>query len=417
MTSINQTEDGPRAIASVVAVWAMACFCAACSQTPAPRVPSRSFVEEPLGLAAWAVREPRAPQAAGAAEPSSEPSTPESDVRAPVAGPGEVPVFRNGEQVGVIARGEAEASGLFVLDVGSEWVPALFRSSPDSRHDYERTFAALANARFEEGPEGRRARQERYLEPHGIPPSPALLARRFAALSNKPCITALALQPLTDFEGAAWDEGADPPAVPEAVVAALQTRLVCEQHLRSQPSGVLDEDTRSALAEFERRNRIYARGSLKGETLEALRADPLELERRALLRVLSERMVLDLGVIEDSSAFGALPAGGRNHVEDAPDVVRRIQQRVLDAFGLQTPAGAQRFYRQLQSVLATPHYAIAIDSVELPAYYTDDMDLWVEIDRGDLYYEFPFDGAGKPLGLQIERGPTMTLFAREGTRV
>jgi len=34
------------------------------------------------------------------------------------------------------------------------------------------------------------------------------------------------------------------------------------------------------------------------------------------------------------------------------------------------------------------------------------MDFWVEIDRGDFYYEFPFDEAGQPLELPIERGPT-----------
>jgi len=112
-----------------------------------------------------------------------------------------------------------------------------------------------------------------------------------------------------------------------------------------------------------------------------------------------------------------VPARNRGDVEEAPDVVRRIQQRVIEAFGLQTVTGVQQFYQRLGETLATAHYGIAIDSVELPEYYAKDMDLWVEIDRGDLYYEFPFDDAGKPLGFRIERGPTMTLFARDGEHV
>jgi hypothetical protein len=365
--------------------------------------------DEPLRPAVWAEQEapraPAAPVAEAAPEPPIEP--------APVAAEGEVLVYRGGEPIGLITRAEAETSGLFVLDVGSDWVPALFRSSPGLPHRYEHVFAELSNGRFDDSPEGRRAAQEGYLEPHGIPPSLALLAHRFAALAQRPCSRQLALAPLRAFEGTAWDEG-EPPSVPVAVVAALQERLLCETHLRSAPSGELDAPTRRALEEFERRNRIYARGSLQGETLEALRAQPLELERRALLRVLTERTLLDLGVIEDGSAVYTSPVRDASPVEDAPHVVRRIEQRLLEAFGLQTVAGARRFYRRMEDVLASPHYGVAIDPVELPDYYADDMDLWVEIDRGDLYYEFPFDEDGKPLGFQIERGPTMTLFAQDG---
>jgi hypothetical protein len=401
-----------------VAVWLMVCCCGACGQTPAPRAPSGAMSEEP----SWQEMqwpEPEAPRVLTETtpEPTPEPTPPEAIERAPVAGPGEVLVFRHGEPSGLIATSEAAAAGLVVLDVGSAWVPALFRSTPDLPHGYEQVFAELANARFDEGPEGRRAARERYLEPHGIPPSLALLERYFAALADKPCSNQLALRSLREFGGIAWDEGAPPPSVPDAVVTALQTRLVCEGHLRVAPSGVLDEDTRSALEEFERRNRIYARGSLKGETFEALRAEPLELERRTLVRVLTERMVLDLGVIEDGSAFDATPARESSPVENAPDVVGRIRERIVDAFGLQTVAGVQQFYRRLHDVLGTAHAEIAIDSIELPAYYADRMELWVEIDRGDLYYEFPFDEDGKPLGFRIERGPTLTLFARDEQRV
>jgi hypothetical protein len=156
---------------------------------------------------------------------------------------------------------------------------------------------------------------------------------------------------------------------------------------------------------------------LQGETLEALRAEPLEIERRALIRVLTERALLDLGVIEDGSAFGAVPSRGASGLESVPALILRIQLRIVEAFGLQTVTGTERFYGRLAGAAAAPHYHVAINALQVPSYYGDDMDLWVEIDRGDLYYEFPFDETGKPLDLPIERGPTMTLFTKEGELV
>jgi hypothetical protein len=415
-TSFALSRSASIALASVAIV---AACCAACGHKPAARTPSDAVPEQPARPAMWVELEPpqppfasAEPTAPAAAQPRAKP-----DVEpVPVTAPDEVLVFRGGE-LEVIPLSEAAGAGLFVLDVGSEWVPSLFRSSTNLPHDYQQTFVELANGRFPDNPEGRRAAYDRYLEPHGIPPSPALLERRFAVLAGRPCSSSLALQPLRQFEGVVWEEGKPAPSVPDAVIAALQTRLVCEGHLRVKPSGVLDEPTRSALEEFERRNRIYARGSLKGESLEALRAEPLELERRALLRVLSERMILDLGVIEDGSAIGAVHSRHDNDVEDVPDVVRRIERRILEAFALHSVEGVERFYGRLSAVLAAPHQWIAIDSVELPAYYSGDMDMWVEIDRGDFYYEFPFDEDGQPLPFRIERGPTMTLFANDGPSV
>jgi hypothetical protein len=406
-----------RAVAWLIVALLIAGWCLACGQTPPPRAPSANepAVKSPAPRStARTAREPAAP----IAEPA-EPALAEAQAEVepvPLTGPDQVLVFRGGE-VEVIPLSEAAGAGLFVLDLGSEWVPSLFRSSINLPHDYERPFIELANGRFPDTTEGRRAAYERYLEPHGIPPSPALLARRFGTLAAKPCSTTLALKPLEELAPVAWDDAKSPPAVPAAAIEALQARLLCEGHLRVKPSGELDDKTRRALEEFERRNRIYAHHNLKGESLEALRAEPLELERRTLLRVLSERMVLDLGVIEDGSAIGAVHSRHRNDVEDAPDVVRRIERRVLEAFALQTVEGVARFYRKLAAVLDAPHYWVAIDSVELPSYYRGDMDMWVEVDRGDFFYEFPFDENGKPLGYRIERGPTLTLFAQDGEQV
>jgi Putative peptidoglycan binding domain len=389
-----------------VAVYLVLSSCSGMAPRAAPPQPTRLLVAKPLEPAPRTMQaQPPAERLARSEPPAFEPALPATEHVTPVPGPAEVLIFQAGTPAGVIARSDAAGAGLQLLDLGEAWVPRLLRSTPGLPNDYASVFAALANGEYPEGPEGRLAAQERYLEPHGIPPTPALLERRFVRLAEQPCSTRLDLQPLQTFEGVEWTDGAGAPSIPDAVVLALQARLACEGHLRVPPSGVPDEATRAALEEFERRNRIYARGELKGETLEALRAEPLELERRTLLRVLTERAVLDLAALEDGSA------------DPRRDVVRDIEAQIREALGLHTVEDLQRFYARLGPELQHPHLEIAVDAVALPDYYAADMDLWVEIDRGDLYYEFPFDEHGQPLGFEIERGPTLTLFARDGERV
>lgn len=397
-----------------------------CSNNPLPRTPanppdtgelrpqSLAHVPDevlPAGGSGPASEVVEAPEPEFEAEPEPIPIEP-----LPLAAADEVAVWRAGEQLEIVARDQAEADGLYVLDVGTDWTPELFRSTAELPNDYAPVFVALANGRFDQStPEGQRAAYERYMEPHGIPPSPLLLMRRFEQLSLKPCSsTGLSLESIRELQGTRWTDTTELRLSTQSAIDALQARLACEGHLRVDPSGQLDAETRAALEEFERRNRIYARGELRGPTLEALGRDPLELERATLVRVLTERMVLDLGVIEDSSACGALPEDDGEVVEDTPDMVQRLEQHVIEVFGLDSVGGLRRFYQRLKEGLSNPHYGIAIDAVELPEYHSGAMDLWVEIDRGDFYYDFPFHEDGTPRDFRIQKAPTLTLFARDG---
>jgi hypothetical protein len=335
---------------------------------------------------------------------------------APQAGPGEVAVWRGGRQVAIIRQADAAARGLLLVDVGRAWAPSLLRSVPNVPHAYESRFVALADGDFDDSPEGRRARRDRFLELYGIPPTPRLLEQRLGEVSRRTCHKRRNPPAWLAFEGVAWDEEGDEPEAPvdPAIVQAVQSRLRCDGHLRSTPSGSLDLKTRYALEEFERRHRIYARGSLQGETLGALRRTPLELERQALVRVLTERVVLDQGLIEDGSAFGARPGGmhAREPVAGSRNVVARLRAHIAQALGIETVEGTRELYRQLQGALERPHHYLALDPIELPSYYGADMDLFVEIDRGDVYYDFPYDENGDKRAQPKERKPVLTLYAR-----
>jgi hypothetical protein len=326
------------------------------------------------------------------------------DLEAPA---GVATLWRDGDALGPIDASDARRDGLFVVDLGDDWVPDLFRGT-----DYEPTFRALANETLEVGPEAARAKRDRYLEVYGIPPSLGVLRARFIETRRSRCRERLSLAPLRAFEGAPIDAETPTAAVSkheripafQRALAAAQERLICDGHLDLPITGRFDAATRAALGEFERRHRIYARARFDGPTLEALRTSPLELEREALVRVITERVVLTEALFEDGSA--------RPLDETASDLVGEAKRQVERAFGLETAEGAARFY--LKTGDLEGHHLVAFEGISRPDDYGDHMDLRVEIDRGDVWYERPFDDEGRPIRQPIEQGPTLTLFVRDG---
>lgn len=372
-----------------------------------------------------------------------------------------IAVWRGGQELEV-ADGERE--GLLVLDLGDDWVPVLFtggRSGPPNA--YEPVFRDLANERWPDDYHGDRARQDRYLELYGIPPSLLVLRERMESVAERPCRRTLDLDRLRRWGGADLEEDEDEPAevrlarslagpmesfrerlgadiegqvqswqltVPQRhlagiyaraeewtwVVAAMQARLACDGHLRAAPSGEFDPKTKAALAELERHHRIYARASLTGATLRALRTDPLELERLAVIRVLTERAKLTAGYIEDGST-GSLPDGSPRtyrtrdgRAEALRNLETELRDRIIEAFGLQTAESTRRWLAGLGDL--DGHRQVAIDGVEPPEYYGSDMDLRITIDRGDVWYDFPYDAQGNRIAQPIDRRPVLTLYAR-----
>lgn len=357
----------------------------------------------------------------------------------PAAHADDVTVWRDGEARDSISLAEVDESDLAVLDLGEAWVPPIFVP-----HDtFTPSFVALAQGRFEDVPDEplrRRAEQERFLESYGVPPTLGVLRERLRVLVERTCradLDALARFGGSDIDEddvAAWESEAVPRAeslvqtllvewdaygvarIPHpqlspyerawlgraeplgiwrAGLDAVRERLRCEGLVRGELVGTeLDQRTRNALAAFERRHRIYARGRLSGETLAALRVPPRELARRDVLRVLTERARLDWGVLADGSA--------------APDRLGDIRDGLERAFGLQTPESTLAW---LESLALDDHASIAV-AVPAPPSTPEDgaiLDLRVTIDRGDQ----SFDPPGSPMR-RIERRPTLTLHVRRG---
>ena len=389
-----------------------------------------------------------------------------------------VPLYEDGRTERQIDAATAREEGYVVVDLGEAWTPYLFTEQGSEAeapipNAYRETYLALARGEFPDDHHGARAREDRYLELFGIPPTLGLLRERFRHTRDLACVAELDLAPLRDFEGfityESRDEGRnfarqfrvlsnqvmeiarrqgvesataiDPAATGagrlsdrdarrlaeyqrlaprHAAIRAAQERLECEGYfdgLGEHVAGGLDWPTHEALAGFERRHRIYGWGYVGRETLEMLRRSPMEGEQEAVIRVVTERAMHALGVIEDGS-IDATYRGSDGQQHDVPNLEGQLRTQVIEALGLGTPEGTLAFLESLGELPANGSHLVAIRAPELPEYYSADMDLSVEIDRGDVWYEFPYDAQGVERGQPVERRPRSTIFTTyNGQRV
>ncbi len=382
-----------------------------------------------------------------------------------------VAYWREGESSAQVDAAKADQEGHLLLDLGEEWTPYILSeaSSLDEEpkpNQYRETYLALARGEFPDDRHGYRAEKDQYLELYGILPTLTLLRQRFAEVEALECADALDLETLRSFDGfLAYEKGYRPtrrvnrykrfkPQMAalvaraqvesldqitrelvaddeewerveeyrkiapeyEAIVAA-QARLECEGFFEGRGAytpGLFDWRTHEALAEFERRHRVYGWGFLGNDTLEVLRKTPAETEQEAVIRMLTERAMHAAEVIEDGSTSTKNDGEPRTYTDESgqprqiPNFEAELRERVMEAFGLQTPEST---YAWLQSLGEIPaHETVALRGVELPPYYSDSMDLQVEVDRGDVWFEFPYDEEGRKRSQPVARRPRLTIF-------
>jgi hypothetical protein len=204
-------------------------------------------------------------------------------------------------------------------------------------------------------------------------------------------------------------------------VRAAQARLSCEGLLGPRShfvSGQYDLPTHEALAAWERKQDVFGWGFLGGETLGLLQAPTRGLHLATWKRVLAERVADAAGIVEDGSINQARRhdpatyADEQGVVHPVPNLIDDHVRALLDAIGVATPEELVAFLRAHAGGFATLHVAFAAPA--LPPYYKPeeghDLDLSAEIDRGDVWYDFPFDRRGKPIVQRRDHYPHFTLF-------
>ena len=433
--------------------------------------PNTGILAFALLFAACGGEEAPAVEPAPETEATPEPSTPEPE---PIPEPElqqPVTLWDGGEAGREIEGVDARREGFVLLDLGEAWVPYLLtehdpRTGEHQRNTYRETYLALATEQFPEDHHGDRAENDKYLELYGILPNLSILRERLRQRMSLTCADELDYGPLESFEGFVAYRNNDRAQrdarrfaalerqiaglVEEAgvesaeqlddstlgnrdrgrlrvyreqvadveAIRAAQARLECSGFFEGKGNyvrGAMDWPTHEALAEFERRHRIYGWGFLGRDTLPMLQKSPAEGEREAVIRVLTERAMHAAGVIEDGSRSMVREgeprtyegADGERH--PIPNLEEELRERVIAAFGLETPESTLAFLDALE-LEAGAHHIVALEGPELPEYYSQAMELSVEIDRGDIWYEFPYDEEGRERAQPVQRRPRLTIF-------
>ena len=368
----------------------------------------------------------------------------------------------------------ARARGLTVVDLSDAWVPSVLDDHPGPRgttlvNPYHAIYTGLAADRTDGDGQQLGAGERNYLELYGIPPSLSVLRRRFLEDARRDCGAAFDPEKLLAIDevrtwgasteakelgkqtargarleaarvaaGAATLEAlaaADPRTAKDvrenarfvaerAAFGEIEKRLVCEGLLEParHKIGAYDTAMRTAMLSFQQKHAVMDQADIKRSTLEALARLPLENDMLSLRRVLTERAMHAAGFLEDGSVSDDDRPGGALGGPELSRRGRRAPRRsgfwrrpslaaVLQALGIATPEDAVAFFRR-HSRADFGWLKVAARLPAPPPYYGPAMELSAEIDRGDVWYDFPFDAKGQRLPQPRERFPTFTLFVK-----
>jgi hypothetical protein len=373
-----------------------------------------------------------------------------------------------GGQERVVDADVARERGLTIVDLSDDWAPALFAdgAGPSGAvlpNRYRTVFTGLANDRTDGDGQPLESGERNYLELYGVPPTLGVLRARFLADAARTCDPTFDVQKMLAVDeittwGATTEqkelakhrareqrlEAAREKAGVESLEALAETdkklarevkahrrmeleraafaevekRLVCEGTLdpAKHKPGTYDTAMRTAMLNFQLENALMDQADLKRPTLEALARPVLENDFAALRRVLTERAVHAGRFLEDGSSKTTYPGsdGARHPV---PDLATAATDAILARLDLATPEDALAFF-QRHAARDFRALRAAVRFPPLPEYHTAEMELSAEIDRGDVWYDFPYDAKGGRLPQPRQHYPTFTLFTKwRGERV
>jgi len=218
------------------------------------------------------------------------------------------------------------------------------------------------------------------------------------------------------------------------VITQAQIRFRCERLFTGGDGsgkfkpGIYDSPTTHALATFERKHDLMGWGHFKADNLAMLGLDPNDSVHGRLIRIIEERTMISAGVLEDGSAADWKNSGGKEWTwKDAEgqehalrDLATEYTQAVVAALDIDTPAKARERLATL-SDLSEKGFESLLIAVKLPpkpAYYAQNMQFNAVVDRGDVWYDFPYDDEGNKVSQRRRRRPKFTLYVEyEGQKI
>jgi hypothetical protein len=368
----------------------------------------------------------------------------------------------------------ARARGQTIVDLSDGWAPVIFQDATAADgallpNRYRAVFVGLANDATDGDGQPLSAGEKNYLELYGIPPSLSVLRQRFLDDAARSCdsvdTTKLLAVEAVETWGATTEKKqlgrhaaraarleearvkagvatveelatVDPKLAREvdalrrteaerAAFAELEKRLACEGLMNpaKHTAGSYDTAMRQAMLDFQQKNVLIAQADITRATLEAAARPLQENNFASLRRVLTERAAHAGGFIEDGSVNPPVRVGksrrdptyptASGKRAPIPDLVGKASDALLARLGILTAADAVAFF-QRHPAGDFRWLKVAVRFPPLPEYYSPHMDLSAEIDRGDVWYDFPYDDKGQRRPQPRTRYPSLTVFVNWG---
>ena len=390
----------------------------------------------------------------------------------PVAVPatGRVLLIENGQERWMEAQA-AISAGYTLVDLGDDWTPHIFAELHDEtgkplHNRYRRVFVGLANDQLDSDGEPLEPGDKNYLELYGIFPSLSVLRARFLEDENRDCLDAEGQPALEAVETVAYISPTDirkaekklarvrkeledarkkakvktiaelvakkpeldvkvklleKRAAEKLAMAEVEKRLTCEGLLgrkKAKPvhqTGIYDDAMRLAVRKFQQKNMIYEANYLRRKTMDALARATLDNDQDGLIRALRERVIDAAGVIEDGSTEGKNGPHKYTNAAGQKEAVRNLADEYTKAaaaqLGWDTAAGSLAFFKR-HPATDFRHLRVAVKLAPRPEYYAPHMDLSIVVDRGDVWYDPPFDENDKWTVQPRKKYPSLTLVLR-----
>ncbi|MGB0645837.1 MAG: L,D-transpeptidase family protein [Bradymonadia bacterium] len=364
-----------------------------------------------------------------------------------------------------VSEETALAHGYTILDLSDDWVPTILTDRRDENGDlipnnYRSVYRGLANDVIDADGSPLRSEELNFLEVFGVPPSLGVVVERVLADEKKECLGEIDYDLIGQFEFipvTKWDhrrqkrrlkkrdrklakfrkkhgdlsvsqvEQINPEIAriikenqarsrEKEAFQSIEKRMFCDSHVRKRfrhKKGKRDAGFEKAIRRFQRKHKLYVWGVLEEDTLAALSKPPMVLNYDAFLRALRERIVAAAGIIED----GTNAQGGDIPEYTAKDgtriKVRNLVEEYLEAakkdLGIETVEGFNAFVKR-HGRSAFESLRAGIRFPQLPEYYSDHMEISLIVDRGSVWYDFPYNEKGRKRNQKRKRFPTISLM-------
>jgi hypothetical protein len=353
----------------------------------------------------------------------------------------------------------AEAAGYTLVDFSDDWTPYIFaeQTGADGQplpNRYRRIFIGLANDELDEDGEPLAPGAKNFLELYGIFPSMSVLRARFLNDDEHPCHDEESADALDAVETVSYvppneikkderrlarirqdletarrkghyktvEELAEkqPKFAPQVkllakraaekpAMAAVEKRLTCEGLLNTpkgakHQAGIYDDAMRLAVRRFQQKHMIYEANFLRRKTVEALARTLLDNDYDGFVRALRERVVDAAQILEDGSV-----SKGKNLVDE-------YTKAAVDQLGFSDAASVLAFFKRHAGKDDLKRMRLAVKLPARPDYYSNNMDLSIVVDRGDVWYDLPFDDKGHYKPQARKKYPSLTLYTKVGNK-